>query len=237
MTLRSFGFLPLGDTPSPGNSQNTIPFITPSPIGLGGLSGSIIENVQQPPKVKVSWERLRALSLSHPVWFTVNGCCDQNNFGSVHRTTTLNYLAMFLCYRDMRFVLVLALQFTFHPACSSAGQTACYQNIKLEVCVFSAECMFCFRRQMTRRSQQASGLPATKPLLQSGLQGNVPGGGVAPGGVRRSTRLFSSNNTNPTSSSVKVRRGARHDVTRKEGCWVLFGANSRVSVGWKPLAG
>ena len=50
---------------------------------------------------------------------------------------------------------------------------------------------------MTRRSQQVT-VPTTKPLNTSGIQSNVPGG------VRRSTRLFTSSNTNGTSSSVKV---------------------------------
>ena len=44
----SFGFLPLGDTPSPRNCQNTIPFITPSPISIG----NIMENIQQFPRAK-----------------------------------------------------------------------------------------------------------------------------------------------------------------------------------------
>ena len=44
----SFGFLPLGDTPSLENCQNTIPFITPSPISMG----NIMENIQQAARAK-----------------------------------------------------------------------------------------------------------------------------------------------------------------------------------------
>ena len=54
--MNSFGFLPLGDTPSPGNSQNTIPFITPSPVSMG----NIMENVHQAPRAKVTYFLVKA---------------------------------------------------------------------------------------------------------------------------------------------------------------------------------
>ncbi len=180
-SMCSFGILPLGDTPSPGNSQNTIPYITPSPIGMGNIT----ENVQQAPKGKVS-----SANVGNQCVFVLFHTFPFLSYAVVKGEKDLPTLRLCLCRSQILPCTGLTVEEHKYIDWISAEKKNENSWTEMKMENFPLQ-------PMTRRSQQVT-VPTTKPLIQSGIQSNVPGG------VRRSTRLFTSSNTNATSSSVKV---------------------------------